>query len=62
MRSKSLAAYELAMEYCGGKKCWSKGRAEKVKRAVMKARNRRIRIYECKCGYWHLTSDLPKKI
>lgn len=40
---------------CGGKRCYSKLQVGKVRKAVMKARNRRMRVYECSCGYWHLT-------
>jgi hypothetical protein len=45
-------------KYCNGKKCYSKERADKVKHACMKARNRRMRVYECGfCFYYHLTSQ-----
>lgn len=44
---------------CDGKNCYPKNTAEKVRLATMKARSRKIRIYECdKCFYWHLTSNI----
>ena len=50
-----------AMETCNGKnKYGSEHEAKNVRRAVLKARNRQIRIYQCpKCHGFHLTSE-PK--
>lgn len=45
-----------------GKNCYSKHEAEKVRQVVMRARNKRIRIYECdECFYYHLTSSEKMK-
>lgn len=48
---------------CGGKNCYSKSKAEKVRQSTMKARSKKIRIYECEeCNYWHLTSLIGNRI
>lgn len=46
---------------CEGKNRYGKNQAESVRMAVMKKRNRKIRVYECRCGWWHLTSDIGHK-
>lgn len=47
---------------CNGKNCYTKHKAEVVARAVMKKRNRKIRVYECdRCFYYHLTSERKEK-
>lgn len=49
------------MRQCGDKQCYGKLQAERVAKHVMKVRNRRIRVYECHCGYYHLTSQMTKE-
>ena len=50
------------METCNGKnKYGSEHEAKNVRRAVLKARNRKIRIYNCPtCHSFHLTSEPPE--
>lgn len=46
---------------CGGKNCYGQSEAKRIARAVMKARNRDIRVYQCReCWYYHLTSEAEK--
>ncbi len=44
-------------DQCGGKNCYSKNAAEKVKESSMKQRSKKIRMYLCpECHYYHLSS------
>ncbi len=47
---------------CDGKNCYPKHTADRVANATMRARNRKIRVYECqKCYFYHLTSEKKYK-
>lgn len=51
------------MKECHGKQSYSYNEVKRKKRASMKARNKKIRYYECpECFNYHLTSNVGTKL